>query len=245
MVLPEFDTKDNIFENGRNIYEGYQRGWGLQFGDLKKKILKDKLYRKASKLIAKRSVVTVENRMNLFLIIKYFFPQLSSQNIIEFGSYRGGSAIFMVYCLQELYPEAKLYALDTFEGMPETSARVDLHHAGDFADVDVNEISGYAESLGLTNITFVKGLFEDTLPEILDAGVTFGLAHIDCDIDSGVAYTQEAVYPNLCDRGYLVYDDACVSSCIGATQAVEEFMIKRNQHSEQIWPHFVLRRFAQ
>lgn len=242
MVLPEFKTRKNVFENGRNIYEGYQRGWGLQFGDLREKVLNDELYQKACELIAGRSIVTEENRMNLFLIIKYFFPSLSSQNIIEFGSYRGGSAIFMAYLLRELYPEAKLYALDTFEGMPETDAKVDLHDAGDFDDVDVEEISGYAKSLGLSNIVFVKGFFEDTLPAILDEGTEFGLAHVDCDIYSGVAYSQDAIYPRLCDRGYLVYDDACVSSCIGATQAVEEFMIERRQHSEQIWPHFVLRK---
>ena len=41
--------------------------------------------------------------------------------------------------------------------------------------------------------------------------------------------------------GYVAYDDADVSSCIGATQAVEELIIERRIHCEQIWPHFVFR----
>ena len=242
LELPEFKTRENIFADCRNVYEGYQRGWGLQFGGLRKQVLADPVYHEACKLIAGRSIVTEENRMNLFLIIKFFLGKLCSQNIIEFGSYRGGSAIFMAYCLKKLHPGAKVFALDTYEGMPKTDATVDLHDEGDFADVDLDEISSYAKSVGLDNIVFEKGFFEATLPAILETGVKFGIAHIDCDIYSGVAYSQKAIYPNLCPGGYLVYDDACVSSCIGATQAVEEYMIENKQHSEQIWPHFVLRK---
>ena len=57
MTLPEFPARENKFENGRNIYEGYQRGWGLQFGDLREQVLNDKLYSEACKLIAGRFVV--------------------------------------------------------------------------------------------------------------------------------------------------------------------------------------------
>ena len=39
--------------------------------------------------------------------------------------------------------------------------------------------------------------------------------------------------------GYVVYDDATTSSCISATQAVEEYIIDNNARSEQIYLHFV------
>lgn len=242
LELPQFNNKQNVFENNRNIYEGYQRGWGLQFGELKDQVNADPLYKQARKLVTGRAIIMEEHLMNIFLIIKFFLPKLSSHNIIEFGSYRGGSAIFMAHCLAQLNPDAKVYALDSYEGMPATDDKVDLHRQGDFSNVDIDEIKAYAAGLNLDNIIFVKGLFEDTLPSILDKGVIFGLAHIDCDIYSGVAYSQQAIYGNLCPGGYMVYDDAGVSSCIGATQAVEEFIIQRQQHSEQIWPHFVFRK---
>jgi hypothetical protein len=42
--------------------------------------------------------------------------------------------------------------------------------------------------------------------------------------------------------GYLVFDDATVSSCLGATEAVEQILIRRDGlSSEQIFPHFVFR----
>ena len=69
----------------------------------------------------------------------------------------------------------------------------------------------------------------------------FGLAHIDCDIYSAVKYCQDTMWDQMCKGGYLVYDDALVSSCIGATQAVEELIMERRVHCEQIWPHAVFR----
>ena len=42
--------------------------------------------------------------------------------------------------------------------------------------------------------------------------------------------------------GYYVFDDATVSSCIGATEVVEDLVIRRDGlNSEQIYPHFVFR----
>ncbi len=42
--------------------------------------------------------------------------------------------------------------------------------------------------------------------------------------------------------GYYVFDDATVSSCLGATEAVEELVVRRDGlHAEQIHPQFVFR----
>jgi hypothetical protein len=42
--------------------------------------------------------------------------------------------------------------------------------------------------------------------------------------------------------GYYVFDDATVSSCLGATEMVEDLPIRRDGLSaEQIVPHFVFR----
>ena len=68
------------------------------------------------------------------------------------------------------------------------------------------------------------------------------LAHIDCDIYSAVAYSYDVVKPRMAAGGYIALDDACFSSCLGATEAVEELLIRRDGlHSEQIYPHFVFR----
>jgi hypothetical protein len=42
--------------------------------------------------------------------------------------------------------------------------------------------------------------------------------------------------------GYIVFDDTLASSCIGATDVVEQILIARdNLRSEQIYPHHVFR----
>ena len=68
------------------------------------------------------------------------------------------------------------------------------------------------------------------------------LAHIDCDIQPSVEYSYEAVKPHMVDGGYIVFDDATFSSCIGATEVVEDLLVRRDGlNSEQIFPHFVFR----
>jgi hypothetical protein len=242
LTLPEFPNRTSEFVKDRNPYEGYQRGWGLQFGDLRERVLKDPLYQHAAQLAHGRTVVAEEKRMNLFLIIRFFLHRLASRDIIEFGSWRGGNAIFMAACLKELYPAATVYALDTFQGMPHTDPAIDLHTAGDFSDVDLLGLESFARQKGLDNLRFVKGYFEDTAADVYKSAGEFGLAHVDCDIYSAVTFAQDTVLPHLCGGGYLVYDDAGVSSCLGATQAVEEFIMSQRLHSEQIWPHFVFRK---
>jgi hypothetical protein len=128
--------------------------------------------------------------------------------------------------------------------MPPTDISIDLHNVGDFAGVDLQELRAFAKSQSLDNIEFVKGRFETTASEVIARGGAFGLAHIDCDIYDAVRFCQELATRSVCDRGYIVYDDACVSSCLGATQAVEEMIMERRIHSEQIWPHFVFRKQA-
>jgi hypothetical protein len=41
--------------------------------------------------------------------------------------------------------------------------------------------------------------------------------------------------------GYVVYDDATASTCIGAAQAVDERIADRRAHSEPVFPYFVFR----
>jgi hypothetical protein len=146
----------------------------------------------------------------------------------------------MAIVLREVLKEAKVYALDTFAGMPSTDKNIDAHNPGDFSDTSLEKLNSTIERLKLTNLIPIKGYFQDTFPKI-DSKLTFGLAHIDADIYSSIKYAQDAVWPRMTDVGYVVYDDAGFSSCIGATEAVEELIQERQIHCEQIWPHFVFR----
>ena len=41
--LPELQGITRGLRKGRNVYEGYQRGWGLEFGGLRDKVLRPAL----------------------------------------------------------------------------------------------------------------------------------------------------------------------------------------------------------
>lgn len=242
--LPVMTGMTEGIRQGRNVYEGYQRGWGLQFGGLKEKVLADPLYQEAFAVARDRTIMSEENRMNLFLLLRFFLDKIPFGHIIEYGSYRGGSAIFMAYVAQKLYPGRKIFALDSFEGMPPTDKNVDAHNMGDFSDTDVASLQARVDELHLDNLILVKGFFEDTNDDVMTQAGKISLAHIDCDIAPAVQYSYEGVRPFMVKGGYIVFDDATVSSCIGATEVVENLLIRQGGlNSEQIWPHFVFRIF--
>jgi predicted O-methyltransferase YrrM len=232
----------NGLRAGRNVYEGYQRGWGLERTKLPQSVRSDPLFAESLKVAVGRSAINPMRRMNLFLILRFFLQNIPQGNIIEFGSYRGGTAMFMAAVCKGLGLDTRVYALDTFEGMPETDSAVDLFAQKSFSQTNYAEIVATARAYNLTNIEFVKGLFQDTAKGTLDRAGKIALAHIDCDIRSGVIYSYEVVKPYLVPGAYIVFDDATSSGCIGATEAVEEYVIARDgKLSEQIFPHFVFR----
>jgi hypothetical protein len=229
-------------QRGRNIRAGYQRGWGLQFGDLIGEIHQDPLYAKAVKLARNRTVVSEQNRMNIYLILRFGFEGLPPGHIVEFGTYRGGNALFMAAVCKELHPEMKIYAFDTFEGMPVTDPSRDAHRAGDFKDAGYNELVEVIGREKLDNLVLVRGLFEDTAPNALKDIGNVRLNHIDCDIYSAVKYSYDISRDHMVDGGYWVFDDSLYSSCIGAMDAVEETLIQRDRRfAEQVYPHLVYR----
>lgn len=229
-------------EQGRCLYDGYCRALSLQYGNLSEDLFKNPLYLKAYHNIGGRSVVVPHKRDNMFLMISNYFKELESQNIIEFGSWAGGNAIFLATALAEYFPEAKVYALDTYEGMPTVDDNYDMVEEGRFqVEGGVEGIREYAASLGLTNIEFVKGLFQDTLPPLLSTGIKFGLAHIDADIYSACKYAQDTIWPHMAKGGYITYDDPLDSANMGSMLALEEMIVERNIRTEQMYPHPVLR----
>ena len=86
-----------------------------------------------------------------------------------------------------------------------------------------------AAAAGLNNLVCVKGLFEDTAPQTLATAGRLALIHIDCDIYSAVVNTYDASKPYMVKGGYVVLDDPPTSSCLGAFEAMEEVMIRRDE----------------
>lgn len=235
---------------GRDVYSGYIRGCGLRFGNLGDLCLADPVFSKALELARSKSpngkprtVVSEVNLANIFAILKLSLADKPiAGHIVEYGSLRGGSAIFMAYAAKHLLPGTRVVSFDTFAGFPGTDPAVDAYRKGAFETVDLAELRAHVASLGLDNLTFIEGAFDDTLPGALADIGQVCLAHVDCDIYDGVVSAYELTKPYLSEGAYLVFDDPLVPTCIGAFEAVEELLIRRDGlHAEQIYPQLVFR----
>ncbi|MFO1413383.1 MAG: TylF/MycF/NovP-related O-methyltransferase [Burkholderiales bacterium] len=240
--LPEVAWVEPGVRKGRVPQDGYARGWGIAFAGLRARVQADPLYQEAAALAAGRSVMDEDSRINLYLLLRFYLDRLPFGHIVEFGSYRGGSAMFMARVMQEVNPDVRVHAFDTFTGMPAVNPAVDAHGAGDFADADITEIRAAIAAAGLSNLELVAGRFEATAAVALARIGPVALAHLDSDIQSAIAVSYDAVKRHMVRGGYVVFDDATVASCLGATEVVEDLVIFRDGlHAEQISPHFVFR----
>lgn len=226
---------------GRNITAGHTRGWCLEYGALIESIKNDEVYRESLELALGRTILAEHKLMNLFLIMKFGLEGITG-DFLEFGSYKGGSAIFIANVARRLQLPGTVYAFDTFAGMPKTDEVLDLHKLGDFSDTNFDDLAAYVHELGLSNLKLVKGLFSDTAPQVLKSVNAIALAHIDCDIHDAVKYCLDAVQPKMHPKGgYITLDDPLHGSCLGALQAVEDWIIRENLRAEQAYPHLVYR----
>ncbi len=240
-ALQEFHQElPTSFVKGRNIVAGAARAWGLQFGALGEALEQDFLYQESFKLARNITLLQEPLLKNIFLILKYGITDKAS-DIMEFGSYRCGNAIFMAKVAQELGYTGKIYAFDTFEGIPHANAGIDFHVKNDFNDVVFEELTQKIQNLGLTNLVLVKGLFEETLPPLIPTIKKAMLVHIDCDVEAAARYVILTMEKQMADRGYMIIDDVTMPTCLGVLQAVEELLQKRGFHAEQVLPHFVYR----
>jgi len=238
------NSRTPTIDQGRNIRGGHLRGAGLEYGGLVDLLRADPMFQEAIRLSHPLASLVPENKLqNLLLIIRYYLDG-SEGDLIEFGSYKGGSAVFMGSVLKQLGRRTRLYALDSYSGMPETDAVRDLHHKGEFVDTSFDRLRNYINENSLGDVVIpVKGLFEETFPRVSADIQSIALAHIDCDIYSAVKYSIRAIKPRLHrGGGYIVFDDPLHGTCLGAMQAIEEDLYHEERLSaEQTSPHLVFR----
>jgi O-methyltransferase len=139
-------------------------------------------------------------------------------DVIEFGSYRGGSAGVMG---QELLATGKtLHVCDSFQGLPRPNANDNYHHEGDFADTDEARVRAGLQRLGVRADLHV-GFFNDTLPALVH--LRFCVAHIDVDLHDSVRDCLEFCYPRTVSGGIIIIDDYAAPTCLGAKTAADTF----------------------
>lgn len=146
-------------------------------------------------------------KLSIVAILNALAPRGS---FLECGVYLGGGTIYVARQCDELGIGRKIFALDTFEGMPAPAEKDGdtLFQAGLFADNHFDRVkANYATHKVLDRIEMHKGLVQDTLPR-LGLQRDIALALIDTDQYAGTRAGLCQVLPNLLPDGIVIVDDA-------------------------------------
>ncbi len=136
----------------------------------------------------------------------------------EIGVYKGGTARL----LSEVFGKnKKLYLYDTFEGMPECSAKDNFCTKGMFSDTSLEAVQAFVGNAG--DVEIYKGFFPQTIPPTAEQVLSF--VHVDVDIYQSVKDCVDYFWPRLTSGGVMVFDDYGFPTCLGARRAVDEYGI--------------------
>lgn len=137
-------------------------------------------------------------------------------NIIELGSWKAGNAILMAKFLKQIKSKKKIFACDTFDGIPTDDQFVENKIGkGMFSDARIEEISKKIEIFGVKKeIELIKGDFDDSLEQL--ESEKFSLVFLDCNIYDSAKIAINFTYPKLSTNGIFI------SHCYG---------IKKDSHS--------------
>jgi O-methyltransferase len=120
-------------------------------------------------------------------------------NYLEFGVWQGAS--IDAWRGLNNNPESRFYGFDTFEGLPEDWE--DGHPKGTFST------GGVAPKIDDVRVSFVKGLFQDTLRGFLRTTRLHNrlIVNIDCDLYSGTLFVLGTLDIHFEKGTIIIFDD--------------------------------------
>ncbi len=123
---------------------------------------------------------------------------------LEFGVYRGASILW--WAEHNAHPDSRFFGFDSFEGLPEDwelgrggLKRGDLSTGGAIPATDD------------VRVAFVKGWYQQTLPQFLQTFEPIGrlVVHLDSDLYSSTLYALTSLNPLLAPGSILMFDEFC------------------------------------
>ena len=149
-------------------------------------------------------------------------------DLLEAGTWRGGSAILMRGVLEARGDTGRIvWVADSFQGVPPPNPEKYPADAGDTfwtwdeLAVPVEQVRANFAKYGLLDdrVRFLEGWFKDTLA---DAPIEhLAVLRVDGDLYESTLDTLRPLYPKVSPGGFVIVDDyGCVPGC---RQAVDEF----------------------
>ncbi|WOB45357.1 glycosyltransferase [Thermoleptolyngbya oregonensis NK1-22] len=190
------------------------------------------------------TLLSEERLFSLYALTRQICLEDLPGNIVECGTFKGGAAALIAAVVKRYSQRSrKLYACDTFEGMPDP-VEVDKHNGVPANDTDwgagtlkapiEENLAVVCQALDVQDIVVpVKGLFQDTLPEYRAEMGDIALLHADGDWYESTLAIFNLLYHQVIPGGAVQIDD--YGFWEGCRQAIHEF--ERQQRSS-----FALRR---
>jgi O-methyltransferase len=151
-------------------------------------------------------------------------------DIIEIGTYKGGSGATIALQANRECPEATIYLCDTFQGIVkcgehETEECKDGQHIASISDVITA-----LEKLKVKNTKILTGIFPEETQHLIPQDTVFRLCHIDVDVYQSAKDIFDWVWPRLVKHGIIVFDDYGFRHCDGITKLVNDMMLDKDKH---------------
>lgn len=187
----------------------------------------DRIYAK----IKPYTMVGVDRLLALYTNAKLICADRIPGNFVECGVAGGGSSALLAYVIKRYSKiQRRLFAFDTFEGLPSPGAEdtrrgISATQAGwgeGTCAAPVDCLREIAEDLGVWDcIIPVQGLFQDTLAPARSKIGPIGLLHMDGDWYDSTKTILDSLYDQITPQGYVQVDD--YGYWEGCKKAVDEF----------------------
>ncbi|MFP4114736.1 MAG: TylF/MycF/NovP-related O-methyltransferase [Spirochaetota bacterium] len=184
----------------------------------------DDEFRDVYELVRDHTMVDVYRLWTLWFVAK----QVPGGDVLEVGSWRGGSGTVIARALMSRHREAEssssaptVFLADTFAGVVKAGTRDTYYKGGEHANTSLDTVQELLVRAGVDAVRLLAGIFpEDRGHEIADR--RFALCHIDVDVYQSAKDTFEWAWPRMIPGGVVVFDDYGFYGCEGVTAYVEE-----------------------
>jgi len=154
---------------------------------------------------------------------------------LEFGVFKGDSTRLISNALSQKDKEGKLYAFDSFQGLPEDWKK---GYDGFPVSYPTGGFKYEKEPFQHPQVSYVKGWFNESLPQFLKSAeasnkqITF--MHLDADLYSSTKTVLMEVAPMVATNAIVVFDDLLNFPTYrdGELKALYEFMQKTGRSIE-------------
>jgi len=142
--------------------------------------------------------VNYENRFQLHEFVLNEEIKNQAIDYLEFGVASGIAIKWWVE--KNKNPETKFYGFDVFTGLPEDFGVMNKHHY---------DTQGTTPKIDDARVTFIKGLFQDSLPGFLDnyKSGKRKVIHMDADLYSSTLFVLTRLFPLLKKDDIIIFDE--------------------------------------